>query len=110
MFARVARYEVEPSRTQEAIDAFHAAVAELEGTNGLEGGYVCVDHEDGAIMSMTLWQNRTAMDESERKAAGLRQEAAKRSKAGSSPCSRSTSRSRSAPPSAASRARPRQRP
>ena len=78
MFARVARYEVEPDRTQEAIDAFHAAVAELDGTEGLEGGYVCVDYEDGAIMSMTLWQNRVAMDESERKAAGLRQEAAKR--------------------------------
>jgi heme-degrading monooxygenase HmoA len=78
MFARVARYEVEPDRTQEAIDAFHEAVAQLDGTEGLEGGYVCVDYEDGAIMSMTLWQNRVAMDESERKAAGLRQEAAKR--------------------------------
>ena len=78
MFARVARYEVEPDRTQEAIDAFHAAVAQLEGTEGLEGGYVCVDYEDGAIMSMTLWQNRMAMDDTERKAAGLRHDAAKR--------------------------------
>jgi heme-degrading monooxygenase HmoA len=78
MFARVARYEVQPDRTQEAIDAFHDAVAQLEGTQGLEGGYVCVDHDDGAIMSMTLWANRMAMDESERKAAGLRQDAAKR--------------------------------
>jgi heme-degrading monooxygenase HmoA len=78
MFARVARYEVDPDRTQEALDAFHDAVAQLEGTEGLEGGYVCVDYEDGAIMSMTLWQNRVAMDESERKAAGLRQDAAKR--------------------------------
>lgn len=77
MFARVARYEVQPDRTQQAIEAFHAAVTELEGTNGLEGGYVCVDHEDGAIMSMTLWSNRLAMDESERKAASLRQDAAK---------------------------------
>jgi heme-degrading monooxygenase HmoA len=78
MFARVARYEVHPDRTHEAIEAFHAAAAELEGTNGLAGGYVCVDYEDGAIMSMTLWENRMAMDESERKAAGLRQDAAKR--------------------------------
>jgi heme-degrading monooxygenase HmoA len=77
MFARVARYEVEPDRTQEAIEAFHAAVAELEGADGLEGGYVCVDYEDGAIMSMTLWQNRMAMEETERKAAGLRADAAK---------------------------------
>jgi heme-degrading monooxygenase HmoA len=77
MFARVARYEVTPDRTQEAIEAFHDAVAQLEGTPGLEGGYVFVDYEDGSIMSMTLWQNRTALDESERKAAGLRQDAAK---------------------------------
>ena len=78
MFARVARYEVDPDRTQEAIDAFHDAVAQLEGTPGLEGGYVFVDYEDGAIMSMTLWENRSALDESERKASGLRQDAAKR--------------------------------
>ena len=78
MFARVARYEVNPDRTQEAIDAFHDAVAQLEGTPGLEGGYVFVDYEDGAIMSMTLWQNRSALDVSERKASGLRQDAAKR--------------------------------
>ena len=78
MFSRVARYEVDSDRTQEAIDAFHDAVAQLEGTPGLEGGYVFVDQEDGAIMSMTLWENRSALDESERKASGLRQDAAKR--------------------------------
>jgi heme-degrading monooxygenase HmoA len=78
MLARVARYEVDPGRTQEAIEAFHDAAAQLEGTEGLEGGYVCVDYEDGAIMSMTLWQNRMAMDASERVAAGLRADAAKR--------------------------------
>ena len=71
MFARVARYEVEPGRTEEAIEAFHDAVAQLDGTEGL-------DHDDGAIMSMTLWQNRMAMDQSERKAAELRADAAKR--------------------------------
>ena len=78
MFARVARYEVTPDRTPEAIEAFHDAVTQLEGTPGLAGGYVFVDYEDGAIMSMTLWENRTALDESERKASGLRQDAAKR--------------------------------
>jgi len=78
MFARVARYEVEPARTQEAIEAFRDAVAQLEAMQGLEGGYVCVDHEDGAIMSMTLWESRMAMSDSEHKAALLRQDAAKR--------------------------------
>jgi heme-degrading monooxygenase HmoA len=78
MFARVARYEVEPERTHEAIEAFREAVTQLEGIQGLEGGYVLVDYEDGVVMSMTFWENRAAMENSEHKAAGLRQDAAKR--------------------------------
>ena len=77
MFARVARYEVEPDRTGEAIEAFREAVQQLEGLNGLKGGYVLADWEDGVIMSMTFWENRIVMDESESKAAALRQTAAK---------------------------------
>lgn len=77
MFARVARYEVERGRTDEAIEAFHEAAAQLEGVEGMKGGYVLADREDGVIMSMTLWESRAAMDNSEVKAAGLRQEAAK---------------------------------
>jgi heme-degrading monooxygenase HmoA len=77
MFARVARYDVEPDRTGEAIEAFREAVTQLEGENGLKGGYVLADWEDGVIVSMTLWENRVAMDESESKAASLRQDAAK---------------------------------
>ena len=76
MFARVARYEVQPDRTQEAIEAFHDAVTELEGTNGLEGGYVCVDHEDGVIMSMTLGRtdgDGREREQSRRVAAGRRE-------------------------------------
>jgi heme-degrading monooxygenase HmoA len=77
MFARVARYEVKPERTDEAVDAFRDAAEQLEGIEGLKGGYVLADHEDGVIMSMTLWESRSAMDDSEVKAAGLRQQAAK---------------------------------
>jgi heme-degrading monooxygenase HmoA len=77
MFARVARYEVEPERTDEAIEAFRAAAEQLEGLSGLKGGYVLADWEDGVIMSMTPWESRAAMDQSEVKAAGLRQQAAK---------------------------------
>jgi heme-degrading monooxygenase HmoA len=76
MFARIARYEVAPDRTGDAIEAFREAVQQLEGMNGLKGGYVLADWEDGVIMSMTLWENRAAMDESESKAAGIRQQAA----------------------------------
>ena len=77
MFARVARYDVKPDRTGEAVDAFREAVRELEGANGLKGGYVLADWEDGVIMSLTFWENRAVMDDSESKAAALRQQAAK---------------------------------
>lgn len=77
MFARVARYEVEPAKTDEAVAAFRDAAAQLEGLNGLKGGYVLTDAEDGVIMSMTLWESRAAMEDSEVQAAGLRQQAAK---------------------------------
>jgi heme-degrading monooxygenase HmoA len=76
MFARIARYEVAPDRTGDAIEAFREAVQQLEGMSGLKGGYVLADWEDGVVMSMTLWENRAAMDESESKAAGIRQQAA----------------------------------
>ena len=77
MFARVARYEVPPERMDEAIEAFRAAVTEIEGLDGLKGGSVLTDAEDGVVMSMTFWDSRAAMEDSEVKAAGLRQQAAK---------------------------------
>lgn len=77
MFARVARYEVEPARMDEAVKAFQDAVSQIEGLEGLRGGSVLTDAEDGVIMSMTFWDSRAAMESSEVKAAGLRQNAAK---------------------------------
>jgi heme-degrading monooxygenase HmoA len=77
MFARVARYEVPPERMDEAVEAFREAVTEIEGLDGLKGGSVLTDAEDGVIMSMTFWDSRAAMEDSEVKAAGLRQQAAK---------------------------------
>jgi heme-degrading monooxygenase HmoA len=76
MFARVARYEVEPGRTNEAVEAFRDAAAQLESVSGLTGGYVLADSEDGMIMTITFWESRAAMDSSEVKAAGLRRQAA----------------------------------
>ena len=77
MFARVARYEVEPARMDEAVKAFQDAVSQIEGLEGLRGGSVLTDAEDGVIMSMTFWDSRAAMEASEVQAAGLRQQAAK---------------------------------
>jgi heme-degrading monooxygenase HmoA len=76
MLARVARYEVDSSRIDEAITAFGEAVKEIEGLEGFAGGYVLVDHEDGRTMTLTLWNNFAALENSERSAGKARREAA----------------------------------
>ena len=76
MFARLARYEVPPERMDEAVEAFRAAVTEITGLDGLKGGSVLTDAEDGVIISMTFWETRAAMEDSEVQAAGLRRQAA----------------------------------
>jgi heme-degrading monooxygenase HmoA len=75
VFARVARYEVPAERFETAVEAYRAATDELDGVSGFQGGYVFTAPEEGVIMSMTLWQSRAAMDESEVHAARLRREA-----------------------------------
>ena len=76
MLARVARYEVDSDRIGEAVTAFGEAAKEVEELEGFEGGYVLVDHEDGRTMTVTLWENFAALENSERSAGKLRREAA----------------------------------
>ena len=40
------------------------------------GGFLFVDHEDGRTMTLTLWENQAALENSERAAGKLRREAA----------------------------------
>lgn len=65
MLARVARYEVPSDRLQDAVDAFSEAAQEIQALDGLVGGYVLVDYEDGRTMTVTLWENQAALDSSE---------------------------------------------
>jgi heme-degrading monooxygenase HmoA len=76
MLARVARYEVDSSRIADAVNAFGEAAKEIEGLDGFAGGYVLVDHEDGRTMTVTLWENTAALENSERVAGKARREAA----------------------------------
>ena len=76
MLARVARYEVSSDRIGDAVAAFGEAAKELEGLDGFAGGWVLVDHEDGRTMTVTLWDNFAALENSERTAGKLRREAA----------------------------------
>jgi heme-degrading monooxygenase HmoA len=76
MLARVARYEFEAERLDEAVQAFGDAAAQIEVLDGFAGGFVLVDPDDGRTMTVTLWENSAVLEESERVARKARREAA----------------------------------
>jgi heme-degrading monooxygenase HmoA len=75
VFARVVRYSVEPERCEEALQAFKQAAQEIGDIDGITGGYVMSDGEDGLIITVTFWNDRNAMENSEVRASRLRQDA-----------------------------------
>jgi heme-degrading monooxygenase HmoA len=75
--ARVARYAIEPDRLDDALEGFREAGRELADLEGFRGGHVLIDHEDGTLITLTLWENRAAVDASDVRAASLRQRALK---------------------------------
>ena len=77
MHARVARYAIEPDRLDDALEGFREAGRELADLEGFRGGHVLIDHEDGTLITLTLWENRAAVDASDVRAASLRQRALK---------------------------------
>jgi heme-degrading monooxygenase HmoA len=76
MLARVARYEVEAGRIGEAVQAFGEAATEIERLAGFAGGFILVDQEDGRTMTLTLWDNAGALENSESVAGRARRKAA----------------------------------
>lgn len=75
MFARVARYKIPEDTFDEAVEGFRAAVEELRDIQGNAGGYLLVDRDNGTALTLTFWENRTALEASEVKASRLRQQA-----------------------------------
>jgi heme-degrading monooxygenase HmoA len=75
VFARIARYDVDEERMDAAAEAFREAASQLASLAGFQGGYVLTAREDGLIMTLTLWESRSAMETSEVRAARLRHEA-----------------------------------
>jgi heme-degrading monooxygenase HmoA len=73
--ARLARYAIEPDRIDDALAAFRDAGRELAELEGYKGGHVLVDSDDGTLITLTLWENRAAVDKSDVRAASLRQRA-----------------------------------
>jgi heme-degrading monooxygenase HmoA len=73
--ARLARYAIEPDRLVDALESFREAGRELSELEGYRGGHVLVDHDDGTLITLTLWESRAAVDASDVRAAFLRQRA-----------------------------------
>jgi heme-degrading monooxygenase HmoA len=73
--ARLARYAIEPDRIDDALAGFREAGRDLSELEGFQGGHVLVDYDQGTLMTLTLWQDRAALERSEVRAASLRQRA-----------------------------------
>ena len=75
MQARVARYEVSPERCEETVEAFLNSAQEIAGMDGFERGYLLVDSETGATMTLTFWESGRAAEASASRAASARRRA-----------------------------------
>jgi predicted secreted protein len=75
MFARVARYRIPEESLNRAVDAFAEAAEQLRGLEGAAGGYVLIDRDNCTALTVTLWENRVAMEASEVRASRLRSDA-----------------------------------
>jgi heme-degrading monooxygenase HmoA len=75
MFARVARYQIPEENLDAALESFREAAAQLQELEGNSGGYVLVDRDNCTALSVTFWENRTALESSEVRASRLRSEA-----------------------------------
>lgn len=76
MLARVARYEVQRERIDDAVKSFGEAAVQIEQLDGFEGGYILVDPDDGRTMTLTLWSNSATLENSESVAGRARRQAA----------------------------------
>ncbi len=76
MFARVAVYEVPGHRMNEAVESFREAVAKLSEMHP-EEILVLVSPEDGRALTLSLWEQRGAMEASRMTATRLRGDAAR---------------------------------
>ena len=75
MWARVARYEVEPDRLEAAVQGFENAAQGLAALRGTRGGFLLVDRHEGAAVTITLWESYDSLCASEVAAAELRRQA-----------------------------------
>ncbi len=72
MHARLARYSIPVENLDQVVTAFQEAGVKLQELEGLIGGYLLVNAEEGTTMTLTLWDDQRTMEMSETRAATLR--------------------------------------
>ena len=77
MYARVARYRIDPDRCDDAVESFREAGAQLAALDGFAHGYVLIDSDGGGVMTVTIWESQRALEASEMRATSVRQAAAR---------------------------------
>lgn len=77
MYARVARYRIDPDRCNDAVQTFRDAGAQLASLEGFAHGYVLIDSEGGDVITVTVWESQRALEASEMRATSVRQSAAR---------------------------------
>jgi heme-degrading monooxygenase HmoA len=75
MFSRVVHYQIPEARFGEVVPAFRDAVERLREIDGNKGGYLLIDRDNSAALTVTFWENQAAMEASEVAASRLRSEA-----------------------------------
>ncbi len=73
MYARVARYQIDPHRCDEAVSSFAEAGSKIADLDGYRTGFVLIDSDSGDVVTLTLWESQAALDASEMRATSARQ-------------------------------------
>ena len=76
MFARVSTYELPQGRDAEVVDAFRAAIADIEGLSGLLDAYMLISEDGASAVTVTLWDTHDTMAASRVRASRARGAAA----------------------------------
>ena len=73
MYARIARYIIDPDRCDEAVASFGEAGTKIGALEGFESGYLLIDTDSGEVVTLTFWESQAALDASEMRATSARQ-------------------------------------
>ena len=73
MYARMARYHIDPQRCDEAVASFGEAGAKIGALDGFQSGYLLIDTDTGEVVTLTFWESQAAVDASEMRATTARQ-------------------------------------